>query len=113
LEDNSKCLKIKILIKIKKTLDRINDAYLNYQQALKFNNHSKTVTRALFNMAKINILDKDFYTASYNLNKTDHLELKKEKLINIMLFTNGVNFLSKSHIICLNQLGFMPDEEKI
>ena len=72
-------------------LDKINEAYLNFQQALKYNNNKKAVTRALFFMTRINILDKDFYTASYNLHKTDHLDIEREKLINIMLFSNAVN----------------------
>ena len=78
-------------------LDKINEAYLNFQQSLKFNNHQKAVTRALFLMTKINVLDKDFYTASYNLNKTDQLNINKTKIFNIAALVNGV-ILLYSHL---------------
>ena len=35
-------------------------------------------------------MDKDFYTASYNLTKTEHLNIYKENIFNISLFINGV-----------------------
>lgn len=64
---------------------------MNFQQAVKYNNHKKAVTRALFLMTFINVMEKNFYTASYNLTRTDHLDISKDKLFNISLFVNAVH----------------------
>lgn len=41
-------------------------------------------------MTKIKISERDFYTAYYNLNKTDHLNIDERILINFRLLTQGV-----------------------
>jgi len=50
---------------------------------------------ALYEIAKIKILQKNFYEAHYNLNRATHFKLTQKKLANYRVFTEGVIFLMK------------------
>jgi hypothetical protein len=71
-----------------------NDAILCYEQAIKHNSSKKSI----YEIAKINIELRDFYGASYTLERAESLDVDKKVLEKIKLFTDGSTFLMKKKI---------------
>jgi tetratricopeptide (TPR) repeat protein len=75
-----------------------NDAILCYEQAIKHNSSKKAVTKSIYEIAKIKIELRDFYGASYTLERAESLDVDKKVLEKIKLFTDGSTFLMKKKI---------------
>lgn len=46
-----------------------NEALLCFEQSIKYNNSRKAVTKALYEISRIKIDNRDFYAAFYNLDR--------------------------------------------
>lgn len=75
-----------------------NDAILCYEQAIKHNSSKKAVTKSIYEIAKIKIEMRDFYGASYTLERAESLDVDKKVLEKIKLFTDGSTLLMKKKI---------------
>ena len=78
-----------------KKMNNLNDSVLYFEQVLRLAEDNFLSGSALYEIAKIKIQQKDFYEAHYNLQRSQHLNLKQKKLANYKLFTEGVIFLMK------------------
>lgn len=76
-------------------LDQIQDAILSYEQAIKFNNSKKAVTKSLYEIAKLKIEQRDFYGAFYQLTRAEFLDVDIKVIERFRIFTDGVTFLMK------------------
>lgn len=76
-------------------IENFNDALLSYEQAIKHNNSKKAVTKSLYEIAKIKIEQRDFYSAFHTLQRSEYLDIDKKLLEKFKLFTEGVIFLMK------------------
>jgi hypothetical protein len=84
-----------IIKKIIYSTDKVNEAILSFEQAIKYNNSRKAVTKALYEIAKIKIELRDYYSAFYTLCRADYLDVDKKALEKFRIFTDGVTFLMK------------------
>ncbi|CAK93981.1 unnamed protein product (macronuclear) [Paramecium tetraurelia] len=75
--------------------NEIQEATLAYEQAIKYNNSKKAVSKSIYEQAKILIQQKDFYEAQYQLRRAEHLDVDKTVIENIKQFTEGVILLMK------------------
>lgn len=78
-----------------KKMNNMNDSVIYFEQVLRLNEDNFLSGSALYEIAKIKIMQKDFYEANYNLQRTNVLGLKQRKLVNYKLFAEGVIFLMK------------------
>lgn len=56
------------------------EAVLFFEQAIQNNNNKSAVTKSLFEIAKILIIELDFYSAHYTLNRQEFYDVDKEYL---------------------------------
>jgi hypothetical protein len=56
------------------------DAILSFEQSIKHNNSKKAVTKSLYEIAKIKIESRDFYSAFHALQRGDYLDVDKSAL---------------------------------
>ncbi|KAM3146723.1 hypothetical protein pb186bvf_001253 [Paramecium bursaria] len=75
--------------------NQIQDAILSYEQAIKFNNSKKAVTKSLYEIAKLKIEQRDFYGAFYQLTRAEFLDVDIKVIERFRIFTDGVTFLMK------------------
>lgn len=76
-------------------IEKIQDAILCYEQAIKHNNSRKAVTKSLYEIARINIEQRDYYSAFHQLSRSDLLDVDRKSLEKFIIFTDGVTFLMK------------------
>lgn len=68
---------------------------LSYEQAIKYNNCRKSVTKAIYELTKARIDTRDYYQAYYTLQRTEFLDVDLKELEDLQVFTDGVTFLMK------------------
>lgn len=78
-----------------KKMNNLNDSVIYFEQVLRLNEDDFLSGSSLYEIAKIKIMQKDFYEANYNLQRSTALGLKQKKLLNYKLFAEGVIFLMK------------------
>ncbi len=76
-------------------LDNSSEAVLSFEQAIKYNNSKKAVSKSLYEIAKVKIEERDFYSAYHTLERSDFLDIDVKLLQKFKLFTEGVIFLMK------------------
>ncbi|CAI2363482.1 unnamed protein product [Moneuplotes crassus] len=81
--------------KIYTKLDDTNSAILHFEQVLKFSDEKYFSGNALYEMAKIRIKQKNFYEASFTLQRAIDKDFKSKRLILYKEFTEGVLYLIK------------------
>ncbi len=71
-----------------------SEALLSFEQAIKHNSSHPAVLKSIFEIAKIKIELRDFYSAIYTLNRYDHLDFSTHKLsyLKFKTFTEAVGF---------------------
>eukprot|EP01017_Pseudomicrothorax_dubius_P034550 TRINITY_DN4753_c0_g4_i2.p1 TRINITY_DN4753_c0_g4~~TRINITY_DN4753_c0_g4_i2.p1 ORF type:complete len:1181 (-),score=268.49 TRINITY_DN4753_c0_g4_i2:134-3676(-) len=72
-----------------------SEAILCFEQTLRLNNSKKAVTKAIYEMVKMKINSRDFYSAYWILNRTECLNVDMNALHKYKLFIEGVIFLMK------------------
>jgi tetratricopeptide (TPR) repeat protein len=78
-----------------KKMNNLTDSVIYFEQVLRLNEDNFLSGSALYEIAKIKIMQKDFYEANYNLQRSTDLGLRQRKLMNYKLFAEGVIFLMK------------------
>lgn len=81
--------------KIYTKLNDTNSAILHFEQVLKFSNENYFSGNALYEMAKIRIKQKNFYEASFTLQRAIDKNFKSKRLFLYKDFTEGVLYLIK------------------
>lgn len=76
-------------------LHNFNDALLSFEQVIKHNTSKKATTKALYEIAKIKIELRDYYGASYTLERAQSLDVEMKVLEKLKLFLDGSTFLMK------------------
>ncbi|EGR32790.1 hypothetical protein IMG5_070720, partial [Ichthyophthirius multifiliis] len=103
---NSEAFYFKGILLIKE--NKLNEALLSFEQAIKYNNSSKAIVKSLQEIAKIKIQFRDYYQAYYTLQRANYLDIDNKKLKILTIFTDGVTFLMKRKykegIHCLTEL---------
>lgn len=84
--------------KILHKLGSIHDATLHFEQVIKYdNNQSELTGNALFEIAKIRVKEKDFYEASFNLQRAQGLKFEAKGMKVYKMFSDSVIDLMKSN----------------
>lgn len=66
---------------------------LSFEQSIKFNTCDVAITKAIFEISKIKIEMRDFYSAYYSLNRFDllNVNIKQSSLEKFKIFIESVN----------------------
>ena len=56
-------------------LEQPNDDIICYEQAIKYNTNKRAVTRAIYEITKIKIENRDYYEALYTLERAQYLDI--------------------------------------
>jgi tetratricopeptide (TPR) repeat protein len=78
-------------------LEKTNDAIICYEQAIKFNTNKRAVTRAIYEITKIKIENRDYYEALYTLERAQYLDIDEKVIKKFKIFTNGVTSMMKKN----------------
>lgn len=71
---------------------------LSFERCIRANDNPESVAKALVEIAKSKIEDRDFYSALYHINRADFLQVNSDDIQKFKLFTEGVVFLMKRKI---------------
>jgi hypothetical protein len=71
------------------------EAALTFEQSLKHNNSRKGVSRALYELVKMKMEQRDYYEAYYALSRSEHLDVDANLLENFRLFNEAAILLMK------------------
>lgn len=74
------------------------EAVLHFEQVIKLNEDPFLSCNALLEIAKLRIIEKDFYEAYYNLKRISLYNYKSTKLEHYQIFTEGVLYLIKRKV---------------
>ncbi|KRX04632.1 hypothetical protein PPERSA_04447 [Pseudocohnilembus persalinus] len=72
-----------------------HEALLSFEQSIKHNNSRKSVAKSLLEIGTIYIEQRDFYAALHTLNRSEYMDIDKQVIENMRIFTEGVIFLMK------------------
>jgi tetratricopeptide (TPR) repeat protein len=76
---------------------RPNDAIICYEQAIKHNTNKRAVTRAIYEITKIKIENRDYYEALYTLERAQYLDIDERVIKKFSIFINGVTAMMKKN----------------
>ncbi len=74
-----------------------NEALICYEQAIKNNTNKKAVTRALYEITKITIENRDYYQALYTLERAQFLDIDEKVIKKFKIFIDGVTSMMKKN----------------
>ena len=76
-------------------IGKLHEGLLCFEQCIKFNSCDAAVAKAIFEISKIKIEMRDFYSAFYTLNRFDYLNLttNKSSLEKFKIFIESVQFI--------------------
>ena len=78
-----------------KELGQLGLASLTFEQSLKYNNSRKGVSRALYELVRLRMEERDFYAAYHAISRAEHLNVDQQTLDKFRVFNEAAVFLMK------------------
>ena len=73
----------------------MNEACIFFEEALKFNNSSRSINMAIYELIKIKISQRDYYAAYHTATRMEFFGVKDVYLLNYKFFLEGVILIMK------------------